>query len=230
MFLDIMQNHLLRAAILVALCTLGILGQSGENLVVINDVAYVRKAPNKTAKILMTVKKGAKFTAITLTPQRGWYHVSLLNGNFTGWIHGNDVAINQNTAQPAKTKDEWIFVYATSQADIYYNPAKIQSLGDHLANFWTKDVITDKQAYWRSLEKGGYEFSDKPEQNSNNLSHILYFNQIDCMNRKQGIKAVYTYGIKGDVWWSEENNQPLRLVIPESNGELLYQAICRYVK
>lgn len=51
---------------------------SQQNVTVISKTASFREKPNKTAKIIFTVKRGAKFHLESETHKNGWYNVSVL--------------------------------------------------------------------------------------------------------------------------------------------------------
>lgn len=237
-----MKSRLLLIFFIIAICSFSAFAQA--QAIVITKTAQFRAKPSKTAKVLFTVKKGAKLKIEDELPENGWYRVSVLKGNQKGWMHGNAIKLDDfdvDSVAKSVWSDEylkthaeggWILLYTNPMSKTYFNPLRIRDLGNGLYEYWLKDVITDKGDYINKLTEidgNGLKYLglDQPKKSADDLSHILIQENMDCKKRLRGIQVSYIYAVNGDLLKTEPANQPLEPVIPESNGELELAAVCK---
>jgi len=209
--------------ILIFLC-FSLASAQGELLFegsVISGTAKLRNAPNKTAKTLLTLKRGSKLYSESKESQKGWYYV--LSGKTKGWIHGNDFEFQiDDYVAPSEPSAPvgWFLIGQTERKDsgyrYYYLFSSVKKKSGSI-ELWTRIVPFDRVKYAKS------------KRLPKSFAYAIEFVTVDCEDKRLSTEGTTLYDVK-------ENNLPYNdflsrsyrdPIVPNSMGELLWKVVCK---
>lgn len=118
---------------------------------------------------------------------------------------------------------EWIFCESSNSGHLYYDKASIKKIGD-FAQVRTMAILNDdgKIELYYALRKIG-----KAPRNSDILSYSITLEEFDCVNKKFKLSSMTIYNEKGStVHSSLIKNDEWDVIIPETNGDILWKIVC----
>lgn len=210
-----------------------------NRVVVISQTAHFREQPNNKSKIILTVKKGARFILEPGEHKNGWYYVSVYMGE-KGWIYGNNIKISKpnddlpdlskyevNTAPEKSSETQTVSKNSISDnkkekewkvVDFSLVDEKITAVKQiNLNRIIRKQNIVE---FWIK------EFPLNSEKHYERKTYTLIQYTADCLNKKIGLLYVAEYkpGEKSPVVESFDGR--MEPVIPESVGEVVVTEAC----
>lgn len=110
-------------------------------------------------------------------------------------------------------------LYASDKDGSYYLDAQsITRPSKNIVRVWEK---------WNFTEKGVMHLLEKFGEKYQNLSHTIFLNEVDCIEKKLRNLSLTYYDKEGKVMWVHEKSSEWQFLIPESRGEYLYEIICK---
>jgi hypothetical protein len=145
----------------VLVYSIGTFGQT--KALVSTNIALIKQQPNIKSKTIYKLKKGEIVSLETTDSTNGWYEVSVLTGDYKGWV--------KNTGIKLITANNQWYQVATLDEDyqFYINPSRISKKNGNVL-FWLKRSHLKTYDYqlsyqeadckafkWRSLEFANYD-------------------------------------------------------------------------
>jgi len=113
---------------------------------------------------------------------------------------------------------DWKFIKSDDFSSSYYDAQNIIRPSKNIIRVWIKREFTEE--YKRKIKgKHGKEF-----ENSDNDMILL---EINCLEKKSRCLSLTVYDNKGKLIWSSSSQTKWELIIPESNSEVIYKAVCK---
>lgn len=197
----------------------------GQTAIVIIPKAVFRERPTPNAKVIFTVKKGAKFKLESEEHTNGWYYVSLLKGNVKGWIYGDGIKINNpNDNLPDLTKYE----ISNKKAKGDYIDELDKAVGFHKPGWFHYGTSKDSSFYYNAAKLTRQNSSIRvwTEQRNKDTNEVtsMILTELNCSTQRIRYLAGMNY--KTNRSWDMPNAQ-FAVIFPDSVGEGLYKKVCK---
>src|SRR5215213_2702333 len=209
LFFRTMKRRISFTILIAVACAVSTWAQ--REAVVTSKTAQFRESPSKTAKVIFTVRKGAKLKLESTGHKNGWYSISVLNGKQKGWIHGNDIKIDytdidnyiQNKIASLNEKGETIEEFSARVRKTF--PSEWVYFGldvNNCLHYYSKNRIlyegNDPMVWLRgACFRASSMMDNVPELNQilvkANVFYRLDKTKIDCARQKFGIFIFYFY-------------------------------------
>jgi uncharacterized protein YgiM (DUF1202 family) len=192
--------------ILLLILGLSVSGQT-QAIVVVPQTTLHESADSK-AKVTSTVQKGDKLNLENETIKNGWYYVSVLKGDLSGWISSDTIKLspvtkdNQAERLKEEKEEEWRLMIYTVIGDYYYRTTDVKEIDNGVFQYWTKVTFKPEGDAQQSLN----EISCKSKQIRN--LRLLYINSEGKIGRETLL------------------NEPFKQVTTNTFGEKVLKRIC----
>lgn len=97
---------------------------------------------------------------------------------------------------------DWTLLAAYADGDMYYFLSTIKSEKENIVSVWTKTVFNEKG---RAEAFSSLKSKNKTAVPAGKLSHNLVLYEMDCLNGKYRVSALYYYDEKDNLVYSEKN-------------------------
>ncbi len=189
--------------------------------VVTSKIAQFRTRSTKSAKIILTVKKGAKFKLEDTRNMNGWYYVSVLNGNQKGWIEAASVKILDSSDEvDFSILDDDIILDELIKED-----ERWKIIREDDKSVFLVDTYTLKEQWGVRIVWIKYVPKNTPVKR---IAYSLELNHYNCPARTTQIQSITYYNSKYELLRTDDSAQELVNIIPSSVGEVLFLRICSW--
>ena len=124
---------------------------------------------------------------------------------------------------------DWKVLSITDTSIVYYDSESITSSPKSITQLWTtpspevvkvwfKMIYSDKGII-ENVKNLGKEYADVRESK--------HFSELNCQNKKIRTLSQITYSKESNVVFSSDRPSGWSFIVPDSIGDLLYQAVCK---
>ena len=113
---------------------------------------------------------------------------------------------------------DWELYSSSEKVFYYYDAQNITRPSKNVVRVWEK---------WDYTEKGVMDMVGSFGKEYENLSHTIFFLEINCSKKKNRGLSLTHYDHKGSVVYSISSPSEWRSINPESMAEKLYKKVCK---